>query len=247
MGRKYKNPPIIEAVCEFRFEPGGNWDLAVPGLMFEKLKDDFPDRQPRVTFEAALTPSPKGVQQRFTRIEYLQFLRNDKTMLVEVGQHRLGVSHFKPYSNWETFLPVIRRALEVYRDVVQPKAYGRIGLRYVNQIEIPGTTLELEDHFNFYPFIGAQLPQDFSSFMVGVEIPQHEGRDILRLQMTTGARGTPEVVLIRLDLDCFVGKAGEVPLDGETDWLNTAHERVEAAFEGCIKDSLRERFGEVRG
>ena len=44
MGRQYNSPPIKEAICEFRFRSETPWDLAVPGLIYAELKDDFPRR-----------------------------------------------------------------------------------------------------------------------------------------------------------------------------------------------------------
>lgn len=39
--RQYRNLPIEEAVCEFRFAPGSAWNLTVPGLFYEKIKDFY--------------------------------------------------------------------------------------------------------------------------------------------------------------------------------------------------------------
>ncbi|MGQ0654564.1 MAG: TIGR04255 family protein [Betaproteobacteria bacterium] len=44
MPKKYKNPPIIEAICEFRFSETSPWDLTIPGLIYELVKDKFPKR-----------------------------------------------------------------------------------------------------------------------------------------------------------------------------------------------------------
>lgn len=45
MGRKYRNPPLIEALCEFQFVPTQPWDLTIPGFFYEKVKNDFPAKQ----------------------------------------------------------------------------------------------------------------------------------------------------------------------------------------------------------
>lgn len=48
MGKKYKNPPIVEVVCEFRLSDDTLWDLTIPGLLYEKLKDEFLHREQRL-------------------------------------------------------------------------------------------------------------------------------------------------------------------------------------------------------
>lgn len=243
MGKPYDNPPIIEAVCEFRFEPQEAWDLAVPGLIFEKLRDRFPKRRPGRTFETIVQPSPKGLQQQLTQRDFLQFLTEDEKMLVEVGQHTLRVVHFRPYSSWATFLPVIHEALSAYKNVVTPSGYARVGLRYVNQIDIPGTHIELESYFDVYPYVGERLPQNFYSFILGTESPYEDGTNILRLQITTGSFNRKDIIPIMLDLDHFLGKTGQLAFGEETAWLNKAHDRIEMVFEGSIKDPIRELFG----
>jgi len=45
MVKKYAKPPIVEAVCEFRLTHDTRWDLTVPGLLYEKLKASFPQKE----------------------------------------------------------------------------------------------------------------------------------------------------------------------------------------------------------
>ena len=42
VSRQYPNPPVIEAVCEFRLPPDSEWDLTVPGLVYEHIRDQVP-------------------------------------------------------------------------------------------------------------------------------------------------------------------------------------------------------------
>lgn len=38
--RRYSNPPIEEAVCEFRFLPAEEWDLTMPGRLQSEIGDE---------------------------------------------------------------------------------------------------------------------------------------------------------------------------------------------------------------
>ncbi len=246
MGRKYKNPPVIEAVCEFRFEPSSPWDLAVPGLIYDKLRGTFSKRQQAKAFEAKIATGPQGVQQQLMQIDRLQFLREDGKALIQVSPDFLAVNHLRPYPTWEGFLPLIQKALGVYREVADPKGFHRIGLRYINKIDFPGGPIKLEQYFEFYPFVGQQLPQDLSAFIVGIQIPFEEERDILKLLMNSSASDKPDVVSIVLDLDYFLGRSGDVTFANAFQWLEQAHTRIESTFEGCLKETLREKFEEIR-
>lgn len=39
--RRYKNPPIEEALCEFRFHPDQEWNLTIPGRLHGELADEY--------------------------------------------------------------------------------------------------------------------------------------------------------------------------------------------------------------
>lgn len=246
MGRKYENPPIVEALCEFQFEPVPTWDLAMPGLIYDKVRDSFPKRRQVRGLEVALSTTPKGVEQQVTTTGRVQFLREDEKAFVQVGPNLLAVNHLKPYPTWDNFLPLIQKGFEVYCEVVGPEAIHRIGLRYINRIEIPGERVELEDYFQFRPFVGGKLPQDFGPFIVGIQLPYEDSRDVLRIQLTSARVDTPDTVAIMLDLDYFLDQPGQVPLDKVIDWVKVAHDRLEVVFEGCITDRLRQIFEEEK-
>ena len=45
--RRYSNPPIEEALCEFHFAPGDEWDLTIPGKLHTQLEQDYPAKPMR--------------------------------------------------------------------------------------------------------------------------------------------------------------------------------------------------------
>lgn len=247
MDRRYKNPPIIEALCEFRFEPGVPWDLAIPGLVYEKIRENFPKRRQAKALEVSVAASPEGVEQQVKTTDRMQFLREDEKALIQVDRDLLAVNHLKPYPTWREFLPLIRQGFNAYCEVASPKGIRRIGLRYINRIEIPGQRIELEDYFELRPFVGSELPQEFGSFIVGIQIPCEDSRDTLRLQLVNATIETPNAVAVMLDLDYFLAQRDQVPLDNVFEWVEVAHGRVEEVFEACITNRLREMFEEVTG
>ena len=246
MGRKYRDPPIVEAVCEFRFEPSAPWDLTIPGLIYEKLKEDFHKKRPVKLQELRIETSPAGFEQTFGTSDGMRFLREDEKTFIQVAQNILSANHVKPYSNWESFLPFIHQAFETYKEVAKPNGIRRIGLRYINRIEIPGSPIKIEDYLHFYPFVASHLPQMFGNFLAAIETHYDESRDILKLQAGSAPVQTPGRVGIILDLDYFLTQPGGVPMDSVFEWVALAHDRVEEVFEGCITDLLREMFEEVK-
>jgi len=247
MSGRYRNPPVVEAVCEFRYEPSVPWDMAIPGLVYEKIRDRFPIRRQAKAFEVSVGAGPGGIGQQVLTTDRVQFLREDEKALIQLGPNLLAVNHLRPYPTWQEFLLLIREGFDAYLDVANPKGIQRVGLRYINRVEIPSQRIQLEDYFEFRPFVGPNLPQDFGPFIVGVQVPYEDSRDMLRLQLANAATETPNTVAVMLDLDYFLAQPGGVSKGQVFQWIEVAHSRVEQVFEACITDRLRRMFEEVTG
>lgn len=250
MSTQYTNPPVETAVCEFRFAPNDSWDLASPGLIYSKLMNDFPIRLTGGARGVTLQFGPEGVRSVESEAPLdlmppeLRFWHSDDNSgEIVVAPFRLAVHHRRPYPSWGKILPVIQRAFEEYVSATGVDAIQRIGLRYVNRISFgSGGKVVLEDHFNFYPFLGDTLPQEVLALSQTVEYEYVNERDRLRLQLAAPSRGQDEPFVVRLDLDYFLAAPGEVLIDGVIPWLEYAHEQIEAVFEGCLKESVRSTF-----
>ncbi len=244
---RYVMPPIVEVVCEFRFVPSEPWDLTVPGLLYDRLREKFPRKRLLKVFEGEATAETSGIRQEIRLTDRMQFLREDEKAFVQVGPDLLAVNHLAPYPTWEGFVPLVQDAFDGYRAVAQPSGLRRIGLRYINRIVIPGNPLELADYLNFRPFIGPDLPQMMSGFILGVQSPFDDGRDILRLQLTTDEPDEPDSLAVLLDMDYFLARPEAVSLPTALDWAEMAHGRVQEVFEACLSDRLRQMFSTWEG
>lgn len=241
MSRKYKSPPIVEALCEFQFEPDTSWDLVMPGLIYDELRDEFPGREPdRVLLQ---TSGKSGPRVQYS--EAISFLRKDERVAVLIGPNILSVNHLAPYSSWEEFVPLIRRSFEVYRNVVEPKQLQSVQLRYINDITVPTGYSEIENYLNLRPFVGGNLPQSFRAFITGIQVPHENHRDSLKIEVQGSSEPESESIRVTLDLDYLLLETDEIDLDTVFDWLIVAHSRIEGAFESCITDEARGLFEEV--
>ena len=86
MGRLYKNPPLIEALCEFQFEPDQPWDWTIPGLVYDKVKKEFPKKKQQNIIKMEVHADPEISQSVKGEIARMQFLREDEQALIQVGQ-----------------------------------------------------------------------------------------------------------------------------------------------------------------
>ncbi len=245
MGRKYANPPVVEAVCELRLTPDTPWDMTIPGLIYERLKDTFPNREQRLIQEIELTQGPEGFQQQIRTSERILFFTKDRKVFVQLGPRLLAINCLKPYPTWEKFKSQIKKAFENLNEVTEVRGLQRLGLRYINQMVIPASPTELKDYFQFHLFLGPELPRNMVNFIAGCEFAYND-KDRCRVQLMPTASGGSEGLTLILDIDYFLAQPKGIEPEQAMEWIEEAHSKVEEIFEGCITDRLREIFGEVK-
>lgn len=247
MRRKYKKPPIVEALCEFQFIPNQPWDWTIPGLIYEKVKDEFPDKQQKIGIGVQFKPTEKGVEQIIESTPpIIQFFKKDKTALIQIAPDLLAINQLKPYPTWNKFKPLILKGFQIYKEISNPKAFRRIGLRYINIIEFDKQSIKLEDYFRYYPFIPNNLPPIQDSFVVRTEFPFEEGKERLILTLATVIPSKQDIISIVLDIDYVMATPEYVSLNDVSEWLEKAHKEVENAFEASITDKARTLFEEEK-
>jgi uncharacterized protein (TIGR04255 family) len=246
MTKAYRNPPLIEAVCDFRLMPDSPWDLTIHGLIYEKIKKSFPHKEQRLIQEVEINQGAKGIEQQVRISERSVFLTADKTIFVQVGPHLLAVNCLKPYPRWERFKPTIEEAFHALISSTEVKGLARIGHRVINHIEIPLTSLLLDDYFEFRPLLGSSLPQNMASFILGCVMPFNDNRDFCKIQLTNGIPDVSGHRAFFLDIDYYMEKSDGIPFSHALGWVEQAHRQVNDIFEGCITDRLREIFQEEK-
>lgn len=97
---RYRNPPIIEAICEFYFAPGLNWDPTLPGKLHTKLKDDYPGRprhQESVDLGVQLREGSSPNFQFREGPKKVQLITENEKRIVGIGRDVLSVHMLRPY------------------------------------------------------------------------------------------------------------------------------------------------------
>lgn len=244
MGELLKNPPLIEAVCEFHFEDDSKWDWTVPGRLFDKIGAEFSERAEvhrlGVTIQQASgkVSAPSVIEAGPDRI---QLKRSDGSAMVQVGARQLVINQLQPYQDWKTFCELILRIYATYNDVVGGGTLSRIGLRYINQIGLSGQACN--EVITIWPSLANSLNKNISSFYQRYELI-HDNPDGLLIHQT-GLIGEENKKIVVLDLD-FISNAVSslTSRDSISDWLNRAHDRVEEAFIDSLTPTVYARFKE---
>lgn len=243
MSKKYKNSPIIEAVCTFHFMSDNEWDLTYPGQIYDCVSSDFPKKKQVNTIDMAVSSKEGSIRQNLQTGARIQFLNNHENRLYQVGTNLLSINYLKPYDSWTNYLPMIKNGLESYLNIVNPKAIKLASLRYINHIKFEGSNIKLEDYFNFYPSTKSEKIKNFNSFITGIQIFYDDSKDILKV-MLLSAEPTEDITNTAiLDLEYFSTQEIDIEQLKIIEWVKSAHDRVEEVFESCIKDNLRDIFG----
>ena len=246
--RVYENPPIQEALCELRFASPGSWGLEAPARLHALLKSSYPG-EPRQQVHTALEVAGGGdhtptmsVRPSATRVVFSSEAGN---RLVTVGDSLLSVHVMHPYEGWEAFQRRIGEALDAYVDVTGDRGVRRIGMRYVNRIEIDAHSMDLADYFH----LRALSPRDMDLPVTDLFL---KTSGLLNDDLSTrvnlifaSVEGTDSPTFL-LDIDVFREYPDEgLPLSETRRHTSELREIERGAFEGSITDALRRQFKET--
>ncbi|MCG8557714.1 MAG: TIGR04255 family protein [Proteobacteria bacterium] len=240
--RRYKNPPIQEALVEFQFAGSEEGDVTVFGELYALLKAKYPTKRVRHSVEHAIHVSPQGPVPLPPRsgIDRVQFLSADGTELVAIGVNVLSTHRLRPYTGWDKFSPRIAEALDWYRQVAGSPGVSRIGVRYINTLDCAQGLKSLNELLSIPVGLPSGFPDNLASFLMRFEARYDDRRRLL----LTLARAPGESFGVVVDFDVIFQAAEGEPL-GFDDALGEAEQLRDLereAFELAITDTARETF-----
>ena len=248
----YRNPPVEEALCEFRFEPGRDWNFTIPGRLQTVLGDAYPGKpreQKAIEVDLGVGSGlPSGLQYR-QGVAKVQLVTTDGRRSVGVGRDSLSIHVLRPYQlqgeesrgGWNEFKPRISKALDAYWKVAQPKGVRRVGVRYINKLVIPSGSIELEDYLACGLPQSTALPETVSNFVSRVEYAfPGPVRLILTLGTVPASREGVQELLV--DLDVIREDAEPLNQCQATSAVEELRTRERQVFESVITDKARRLF-----
>jgi uncharacterized protein (TIGR04255 family) len=238
-------PPLIEAVCEFRFAPSDEWDWTIPGRLYDRIQGEFPRREQvqgiGFTLQIGEGPQPTvpAVQGGVDRV---MMSREDGSAVVQVGPNQIVVNHKLPYPGWNRFYELIERILGMYLDLAPSTPPQRVGLRYINQIPRPSEeSVDIGALITLDPPIPPKIDCPLNNFYQRYELIHKDPAGLLvhqtGMQMTQDRSG---VLVLDLDFGSLPTSLPSIAQVGR--WLHAAHDRVEEAFQASVNPDLLERM-----
>ncbi len=244
MGETLRNPPLVEAVCEFRFQPQSGWNLTVPGQVYATLAADFPEIRDVTTVESRTVREPGSIE---ALVEHqitprVQMRRRDESALIQVGPDLLAINLLSPYPTWNDFRALITDVYSKYAETIPSSAIVRIGLRYINRIVIsPGRT-NISDYLTLDPPLHGALERPVTGFVQRYELAfdQPDGVLVHQTGFQTKPNSVPSLIL---DLDFAAERFEDLSdTDALAAWLTQAHDRVYESFVASVNPALLESW-----
>jgi len=236
-GDQYANPPIQEALVEFVFQATPDWDLTVPGKLHQHpaiapIYLGKPRTQP-----AAGVPM-LGMGGGIGRV---QLTNEDGTRVISLMGNAIAIHSIRPYEGWENFRPRIETALRAYVDVTGASEIVRIGVRYLNHIEIAEQPVELSKYFALPPQVLPGLPPMITAFYSRNEYAYEDGCKVIVAHTPVPATDV-RFAAFMLDIDVIVDSGPARTVEQALEAVDLLHTREKQAFEALITDDARRLF-----
>jgi uncharacterized protein (TIGR04255 family) len=237
----YRRPPITEVALDFRFAHLVEQRLIEKaGRRFEQYyQNSRPEEHVNVNIEVPNNP------RIHTQWLGLRLSTNDQVDITLLRVTNLICSRLAPYPGWDAFEQRARRDWETLRRDSGFIEVSRIGLRYINRIDIPANesaTFKIEDYVTTYP----HMPETKMPPMTGyaMQIIRPVGAYNLGLILNSAIVPSPLIGFVSVVLDIDIYREAELPKRDEGLWeiINKMRIWKNLVFEGCVTDRAREIF-----
>lgn len=238
----YDKAPITEAIIDIKTEQPA-------ALRFEDLEPikqhltGYTQGETRGIGQAMLQFAPSVQASAALKPWALVFRNESNNQVLQVRLDGFTFSRLKPYEDFERLKSEARRLWDIYREFVRPKTITRVAVRYINQFDFPGDSVEPEEYLNTYPHIPDKLPaglRNFGPFLMNLRMPQPD----LKGLMTINQGNTPIMIegLIPIVLDFDLSVENPIVATEEELWafFERLRERKNLYFEASITDKTRE-------
>jgi uncharacterized protein (TIGR04255 family) len=201
----FPNAPITEALLDIQFSlPTGSEG----GLQsFEKiLEGQFPERQERLEMEQSFKLGPQNVEFLSNSKKTNGFLRisKEKGKLVQIRREGFSFHKLKKYKDWPSLSGEAKTLWMKFCEHVEPTNVNRVGIRYINRIEIPLPIEDIRNYCVLFPEFPKEMPQSLSGFFMRFTMPDltFGSTAIVTLTFENPVQGAISLPLI-LDIDAF--------------------------------------------
>ncbi len=253
--KKYKNPPVVEAWIDFRFEYGeetSEWNEKI-AVDFVNSFEQFNQEEHLALVKKEIKVSEHGpvFSESAPVLQRIKAFNKTKDRCLQIEQSLLVYNMLRKKDvEWPGFPVLLEEALpfcQKYIDTFHPTSVKTV-LHYRDHIVIPFVEGKIEprDYFEIYP----EVPEDKIGNMVDYSLSLILSgiceNGVTRFSVRTEPFGIEESMtklpfIIDWDIQPVISFNSE-DLGACKKWLNLAHIGINKAFEGCLTGKCRALF-----
>ena len=245
----YRNAPIIEATISLGVVTPTNLTVADLSAIEELVKNRYSKAGDEYFYVGEETVPDVGNASRHEdaheHIGY-GFSSSDEKQSFRARLDSFDFSVKEPYDSWEPFRNEARRLWTIYREVSRVESIWRVGVRYINRIDIPDwPSVKLDEYLKVYPEVPDDWPSGLSihNFFMQLQAWQEDLECNLVVNEAPARPPRPQTSSVRLDFDLFRERY-EDPWQAENDkelweYLERLRERKNRIFNESITDRTR--------
>ena len=237
---QYKRPPITEAVIELRLEQ--SLSRTELDKLLQRFKDDYASSEDYVGYEVRVNPAERRADFEEQNRGY-KLASSDRADVLLVTPAHFSCSRLAPYVGWEAFRARAEDHWRTWKRVVGYRKISRIGVRFINRIDIPaarGESVKVSTYLRVYPRARAlKHLQGYAMQMTG-KLEQ----DNLRVVINSSLVPPPLVDHISVVLDIDISCETDAPQRDDEVWalIDKIRMHKNQIFEESVTDRARELF-----
>jgi uncharacterized protein (TIGR04255 family) len=243
--KHYDAPPLVEAVFELFADPTAvtAWEKVPVERVRSRLEEYAGDEQ-QLQDVLSFEVGPNGITSNVNPAAHRVRLWNvAHTKAVQFGTQMCAHNVLAAaYLHFEDHLESIQNVFATFLDEARPQNLYWLGQRYINQITIPVSDLDVASYFQIYPQLPAGLVAGHRPIAVQLETSTWEtGTAIVNLSFRSVNNESALYVL-----DIYARSKDQLPHDAQAliNWQMRAHDAISESFELSITDKCRRLFKE---
>lgn len=207
--------PIVEAVIDVRARAEVSWEEEAIQAQIKAQLPDYPQADSHREFRHEVKMVP-GQEPQQTLLDLgwkgLRLRSSDKPHIAQFNRDGFVFSRLEPYQSWKQLYDESMRLWRMYIELARPVEIHRIGLRFINRIQLPPGESRLEDYMAPAPVPPRGLDLPFCGFMHQdtLVVPDYPYTiNVIRTIQPPSAPGSAGLGLI-LDIDVFTTQGFEL-------------------------------------
>ena len=170
-----KNAPIREAIIEFQTLQTNSDIDALKGFI-KKNETEYPNIKEKIGFQLSARFGVEASDVKSSKnIEGYILSDESKKKVIQISVNKLSIHIIKPYDCWNNFMNIVYNVWEKYISSVELNCVKKISIRYINEIEIDLTEIEiLEKHLKMLPKIPKSINSNVNHFFMQLGLNNKE-------------------------------------------------------------------------